>query len=713
MKYIQAISFSISMFLLSSTAFAGIVTPELRSAVEKVQPNEKVPVIITLTDKADFSVIKTRDKINKRREIVKALKNKAGQTQGPLRALLQRSNAARIRPLWINNSIAALVPSRLVDVIASFPGVESVKVDAVIYARPVTPGVTATPEWNISAVQADDLWAQGITGNGVVVASMDTGVDYLHPDLNGNWRGGTDSWYNPYATDCVTIPGVVTCQSCDLNGATPCDAFGHGTGTVGIMTGGDVGGTSIGVAPGAQWIGVKIFADPVGTSLPAALLSAIHEGFQWVLAPGGDPARAPDVVNNSWGFDNIDNCSSLFTDGISTVDVRQDVQLVRDAGIAVVFAAGNDGPGASTSTSPANYPETFSVGATSISNTIASFSSRGPSACDGSIYPQISAPGVSVKTTDLSFGGFSFYTTVQGTSFSAPHVSGAMALLLQAYPSLVSSKMEWALMTSATDFGTTGPDDAYGFGLMNILEAYNILRKRDEVGVFRNNRWYLDVNGNGVWEPGTDKTFTFGVTGDIPVTGDWNGDGITKAGVMRGNRWYLDVNGNGVWDPGADSAFTFGKAGDIPVTGDWNGDGYSEVGVVRGNRWYLDVNGNGVWEPGADSTFTFGKAGDIPVTGDWNGDGISEAGIVRGNRWYLDMNGNGIWEPATDSVFTFGAAGDIPVAGDWNEDGITEAGTVRGNRWFLDMNGNGIWEPGLDLTFLFGVSGDIPVPGKW
>jgi len=674
MNFIAATIIGMAILLFPVITLAGTVTPELRSAVEKVQPNEKVPVIITLTDRADLSAIAHTGKINKRRQIVNALKDKAAKTQGPLRALLQQGNASRIRQLWINNSVAALVPARLVDVIASFPGVESVKVDAVIYAPSVTPGLAATPEWNISTVQANDLWAQGITGNGVVVASMDTGVDYLHPDINGNWRGGTDSWFNPYAAGCVVIPGVLTCQACDLNGTTPCDAFGHGTGTVGIMTGGDVGGTSIGVAPGAQWIGVKIFADPVGTSLPAALLSAIHEGFQWVLAPGGDPARAPDIVNNSWGFDNIDNCSNVFIDGISTV--RQDVQLVKDAGIAVVFAAGNDGPGASTSTSPANYPESFSVGATSISNTIASFSSRGPSACDGSIYPQISAPGVSVKTTYLSFGGFAYYTTVQGTSFAAPHVSGVMALLLDAFPGRTVPSLESAIASTATDLGAAGPDNNYGYGLTNAFSAYRLLNT-DKVSVYRDGIWYIDLNANSTWDGmPTDALYSFGggLVGAVPVAGDWDGSGVTGIGVYQDGTWYIDLNGNGAWDgTPTDALYSFGGGlvGAVPVTGDWDGSGVTGIGVYQDGTWYIDLNGNGAWDgTPTDALYSFGGGlvGAVPITGDWDGSGIVRIGIYDNGTWYIDMNNDGMWngEPVdVSALFGAGLEGAYPLRGKW------------------------------------------------
>jgi len=235
------------------------------------------------------------------------------------------------------------------------------------------------------------------------------------------------------------------------------------------------------------------------------------------------------------------------------------------------------------------------------------------------------------------------------------------------------------------------------------------------VGMYQNNNWYLDANGSMAWEVGIDFVSTFGKAGDVPVTGDWNGDGATEVGVVRGNRWYLDVNGHGAWDAGTDVTFPFGKVGDIPMAGDWNGDGYTEAGVVRGNRWYIDMNGDNAWDSGNDATFPFGKVGDIPISGDWNGDGYTEAGVVRGNRWYVDMNGDNAWGSGNDATFPFGKVGDIPISGDWNGDGYTEVGIVRGTSWYLDADGSGSWDGTPTDTYgRFGGSASwIPVTGKW
>jgi hypothetical protein len=153
---------------------------------------------------------------------------------------------------------------------------------------------------------------------------------------------------------------------------------------------------------------------------------------------------------------------------------------------------------------------------------------------------------------------------------------------------------------------------------------------KTKVGLFRQGFfWILDTNGNGVFQQGIDQTLAFGgVAGDIPVVGDWNGNGTSKVGIFRqGFFWILDANGNGSIDnvngAGGDQAFAFGGLpGDVPMVGDWNGDGKSKVGVFRaGFFWVLDANGNHTFDGtgvSQDLAFPFGGiAGDKPVVGKW------------------------------------------------------------------------------------------------
>lgn len=236
-------------------------------------------------------------------------------------------------------------------------------------------------------------------------------------------------------------------------------------------------------------------------------------------------------------------------------------------------------------------------------------------------------------------------------------------------------------------------------------------------GVYRNGRFYLDLNGSDKWDgiAGGDNTFGFGISGDIPVTGDWNGDGITDVGVFRDHYWFLDLNGNRKWDglAGGDISFSFGTTGDKPVTGDWNGDGKSEVGVFRNGKFYLDSDGNHTWDSALDTVFAFGNSTDIPLAGDWNGDGVTDVGVFRSGKFYLDANGNRKWETSVDSLFQFGNPTDVPVSGDWDGDGKDNIGVFRSGKFYLDQTANGKWDGAGDRSFSFGTSGDMPVTGIW
>ena len=214
---------------------------------------------------------------------------------------------------------------------------------------------------------------------------------------------------------------------------------------------------------------------------------------------------------------------------------------------------------------------------------------------------------------------------------------------------------------------------AYSGKTVSQIKTITIVTKRVKVGVFRpGGTWYLDRNDNGTWEGmPTDRTFSWGKQpGDIPITGDWDGNNITETGIFRpGGNWFLDMNNNGMYDnTPTDRTFSWGKQpGDIPITGDWNNDGMTETGIFRrGAGFYLDMNNNGVWDSPPDNMLAWGLGlYDIPVTGDWNVDNITETGVFRNGDWYLDMNNNGHWDPGTDMIYPLGQPGDRPVTGNW------------------------------------------------
>jgi hypothetical protein len=229
-----------------------------------------------------------------------------------------------------------------------------------------------------------------------------------------------------------------------------------------------------------------------------------------------------------------------------------------------------------------------------------------------------------------------------------------------------------------------------------------------------------------------DIAFSYGSTGDIPVVGNWDGNivpGCFTAGVFRpagtpfnqttGGQWLLR-NSNSAGDP--DVSFSYGAAGDVPVVGDWDGNGTTTVGVFRPagtpfnqtteGQWLLR-NSNSAGDP--EITFVHGAPGDVPVFADWDGDGITTIGVFRPStgEWLL-RNSNSAGN--ADIWFIYGAPDDIPVVGDWDENGTDTIGVFRpagsqfnettGDQWLL-RNSNSGGDP--DLTFSYGAAGDLPV----
>ncbi|WP_432876921.1 S8 family serine peptidase [Kribbella sp. CA-245084] len=435
---------SLALTVVASLALSG-------SAFAAPVPDPFVDVIVVMKSQA-APTVSTPDRRERLRQLEKALRDHADATQRGARDLLavrrKQGLVTSLVPLWITNAIGARMRASVAAELARRPDVREVRPSTTVQA-PATV-VAGGVEPNVAQVNAPALWDLGYRGQGMVVASMDTGVDISHPELAARWRGGSNSWYDPNGQ----------------HPTSPIDFVGHGTQTTGVMVGGDGGGTSIGVAPDARWIAVKIFNDRGQASS-----TAIHLGYQWLLDPDGNPATAdaPNVVNNSW----------TMSAGSCSLEFQPDLRNLRTAGILPVFAAGNYGPTAGTSASPADNPEALAVGSVDGTGLIDPYSSRGPSSCTQNTYPQLVAPGIGIRTTDL-YGG---YLNVSGTSLAAPHVAGALALLLQASPGLSADRQQNALQAGAVDLGPAGADNDYGAGRLDVLASYNWLRSTPDFGV--------------------------------------------------------------------------------------------------------------------------------------------------------------------------------------------------------------------------------------
>ncbi|MEH0969659.1 S8 family serine peptidase [Micromonospora sp. CPCC 205546] len=313
------------------------------------------------------------------------------------------------------------------------------------------------PQWNVRMVGAERVWSQlGVDGSGIVVGSSDSGVDGGHPALAGGFRGGDDSWYDPW------------------NGTRePTDLGGHGTHT----TGSAVGRGGIGVAPGARWVGCVNLDRNLGN--PAYYLDCL----QFMLAPfppGGDPftdgrpARAPDILTNSWGCPPIEGCDPGA--------LRPASAALAAAGILVVAAAGNTGPYCGSIDDPlAPYADVLTVGAVDRQRRVTMFSSRGP--VPGAAKPDLVAPGDEVLSA-MPGGG---YATLSGTSMATPQVAGVVALMWSADPTLVgdlprtrqilTETATAVLPTYASRTQTCGGDrNVTGAGLVDAYAAVRAAR---------------------------------------------------------------------------------------------------------------------------------------------------------------------------------------------------------------------------------------------
>lgn len=260
-----------------------------------------------------------------------------------------------------------------------------------------------------------------------------------------------------------------------------------------------------------------------------------------------------------------------------------------------------------------------------------------------------------------------------------------------------------------------GGSDAF---VAKIASTFN-----DTVGVFRASTTdFLLRNSNTTGAP--DITVNFGLPGDLAVTGDWDGDGDDEPGVFRpgSGQFILRRNtSNFCFPPFCNPAtvtitMLFGQAGDLPVVGDWNGDGIDTVGVYR------VINGNGTWllsnSPNVDGTapqvdvpqFAFGLAGQLPVAGDWNGDGFDTVGVFQGGGQFAITNRLLNFDPAEAVFFIVQGGVGLPVAGDWDGDGVDTTGFFNNGVFQLrNSNTTGV----INLTFSFGAAGDQPIVGDW
>ena len=466
------------IFILIPNLFAqemnySVLDPNLIEAIEAGE-EQALNIYLILEDQVDLNQLnsnlraKSADVQTKAVTINKALRGKAKTSQAQIISemrVMDGVEAGSIKSFWITNVIFVKCNKSALAKFSNDPRFEWIGIEGQLMLteeESSSPSVSmpSTIQTGLEVINAPAMWALGYTGYGQIALVADTGIDPTHSSYSDRYRGNTSNdsqaWF----------------QGAFFDSETPFACGDHGTHVLGTILGLDkITQDTIGVAFNAQWIGSPNLCFGTGTASNIAT-------FQWAADPDNNPNTTedmPDVINNSWRDPGISGseCNSIYVNLLNALEA---------VGVAVVFSAGNDGPEDRTITPPHNINtdvvNTFTVCALSGSNPelpAADFSSRGPSLCGGEgsllIKPEVSAPGVSVRSAVFE----NEYGRKSGTSMAAPHVSGAILLLKEAFPYLSGRDFKLALYYTCTDLGIEGEDNTYGQGVINVIAAYDYL----------------------------------------------------------------------------------------------------------------------------------------------------------------------------------------------------------------------------------------------
>jgi len=463
-------------------------------ALEKeLSTKSQTEFLVLLKAQADVSFAhQLPTKLERGRYVYEQTRQLAEATQPGIRALLKKRRAD-YRPFYVVNALWVKGGLALARELAALPEVAQLQRNPrfLLDVLPAKESKLSTRsdgvEWGVAQIGANEVWAMGYTGQNVVIGGQDTGYDWDHPAIINTYRGWDGStadhnynWHDAiHQIDSLNgAPYEADANPCGLDSPIPCDDNNHGTHTMGTMAGAESDeGKKIGVAPDAQWIGCRNMERGWGS--PASYI----ECFEWFLAPTNisgeapDPSQAPHVINNSWACPAIEGCTPE-----NFELMREVVDNLKAAGIVVVVSAGNSGADCHSVRTPAAiFANSFTVGATQQSDTIANFSSRGTVTIDGSgrLKPDITAPGVGIRSS-IKDGGFAAFS---GTSMAGPHVAGAVALLISANPDLAgqveliediierNAKPMRSAQTCGSRPGTLIPNPVYGYGRIDIAAA--------------------------------------------------------------------------------------------------------------------------------------------------------------------------------------------------------------------------------------------------
>ena len=487
-------------FLLSAYVHAQI-TPKLQLALSQSSAQSFHRIRVEFVDNVDCYVLNHEFKqqrlaLEERpKAVISQLQQQAALSQQSILHTLQTEFPDGIRNLhafWVVNMLILEANATTIEALANMNGIALVDLEdaAIILHDPIIRSEVQTQravggiEPGLAAINAPAMWALGYTGRGRMVYDYDTGVWPTHPAFADRFLAHRfpleQCWYGYFSN---TPNGNVS---------------DHGTHTLGTMAGLiEETQDTIGVAFGSYWI-ANDFVTSTVEALPP--LAEMIGAFEWALNPDGDINTSndiPDVINNSWRWrDDPDTvqCGGFVVNLMNAIEA---------AGIANVFSGGNSGPNNTTVNAPqrinTSEVNTFSVGSingnVSFPYPISNFSTIGPTQCPSGgvsaleIHPEVVAPGQNVR----SAWGQNEFNTISGTSMAAPHVSGAVLLLKEAFPYLSGEELLWALYLTAIDLGDVGEDNVYGRGIIDVYAAFQYLAQTNTPIDPTNVAWDLEV----------------------------------------------------------------------------------------------------------------------------------------------------------------------------------------------------------------------------
>ena len=532
---------------------------EINNWIEN-NPGELIPIRIEFNENIDCYELCQKFKINQtpvdqRSKIINRLLHiQASKSQENVLNFLKKNTKSiyQYHSFWIVNIIVALVDLSTYDKLYQFPNILSIEIENNQFIAhdelKISSNNNRTPngvENGLIAINAPAMWSMGYTGRGRLVYNYDTGVWPSHPAFSQRFIGERFPMQQSWIGYFNSFPNG-TIQN-------------HGTHTLGTIAGlVESTNDTIGVAFGAYWI-----ANDFVTSTVQALPPIVNmiNAFEWALNPDDDTNTTkdiPDVINNSWRW--YDGNDTIHCDGF----VVNLMNAIEAAGIANVFSGGNSGPNNSTVNSPQRINtsdvNTFCVGSvngnSSFPYTISNFSTKGPSQCTAlgslAIHPEVVAPGQNIRSAWEQNN----FNTISGTSMAAPHVSGAVLLLKEAFPYLSGEELLRALYLSAVDLGIPGEDNTYGRGIIDVYAAFQYL-SQNNIPIDPTNLTY-DIHLDSVTIPNFRKYTcenSFSPTVFFTNHGDFNLDSINFTIVVNGvtiqNKFWT-----GALSPNASSSFT-------------------------------------------------------------------------------------------------------------------------------------------------------------